>query len=226
MALPREESRLEALIESVRLLHASLELDDILRHLLRSAMGRLMARRGLIAIEREGGATIALVRGTAALKAGDPSDEAAARAADVSLMIPIGDAARPLGVLGLGLPPPAGFDPEEEDFTRTLVSVGASAIANARAHAETTRLNTLLDRKIEDLKTLLDLGRALATSAVDPEEVARVLGLTLAGHWAVSRFLVAAWKPGHPPVVRQRAVRLPDLELIRAALDGLPAATA
>ena len=42
--------------------------------------------------------------------------------------------------------------------------MGASAIVNARAHTETTRLNRLLDRKIEDLKTLLDLGRALVIS--------------------------------------------------------------
>src|SRR5262245_57764681 len=110
MALPREDSRLEALIESVRLLHASLELDDILRHLLRSAMGRLMARRGLIALEREDGVVLALVRGTAQLVAGDRFDEAAARAAAISLLIPIGDPARPLGMLGLGLPPPGGFD--------------------------------------------------------------------------------------------------------------------
>src|SRR6185295_10007194 len=103
MARPREESRLEALIESVRLLHASLELDDILRHLLRSAMGRLMARRGLIAIERDDDFTIALVRGTAQLRASEPFDEAAARAAEISLLIPIGDPSRPLGMLGLGL---------------------------------------------------------------------------------------------------------------------------
>src|SRR6185295_18402268 len=118
MARPREESRLEALLESVRLLHASLELDDILRHLLRSAMGRLMARRGLIGIldpgeyPPRGGTmysgglppdpllaplagtptprsvplaepayTLALVRGTAALRAGQRFDEEAARAA-------------------------------------------------------------------------------------------------------------------------------------------------
>ena len=216
-----EQSRLEALLESVRLLHSSLELDDLVRHLLRSAMGRLMARSGFIALEQANGLRLALVRGTSLLRVGDPVDQAQTAAADMQLLIPIGDAASPVGLLGLGKPPAGGFDAGEEEFTRALVSVGASAIVNARAHTETTRLNRLLDRKIEDLKTLLDLGRALVISAVDPEEVARVLGLTLAGHWVVSKFAVVAWKAGQPPVVRQRGMKLPDLEMIRAALPDL-----
>jgi phosphoserine phosphatase RsbU/P len=220
-----EQSRLEALLESVRLLHSSLELDDLVRHLLRSAMGRLMARSGFIALEQPDGLQFALVRGTSLLRAGGIFDEAQSTAAGIALLIPIGDATHPIGLLGLGKPPSDGFDSGEEEFTRALVSVGASAIVNARAHTETTRLNRLLDRKIEDLKTLLDLGRALVISAVDPEEVARVLGLTLAGHWAVSKFAVVAWKPGQPPVVRQRGVKLPDLELVRAALPEVPAAS-
>ena len=71
-----EQSRLEALLESVRLLHYSLELDDLVRHLLRSAMGRLMARSGFIALEQADGLRLALVRGTTLLRAGDPVDEA------------------------------------------------------------------------------------------------------------------------------------------------------
>jgi phosphoserine phosphatase RsbU/P len=224
MSRLREQSRLEALLESVRLLHSSLELDDLVRHLLRSAMGRLMARSGFIALQQPAGLRLVLVRGTTTLRAGEPIDEALSAAAGIDLLIPIGEAGNPVGLLGLGKPPAGGFDSGEEEFTRALVSVGASAIVNARAHTETTRLNRLLDRKIEDLKTLLDLGRALVISAVDPEEVARVLGLTLAGHWAVARFAVVAWKPGQAPVIRQRGLKLPDLEVVRSLLPELPAA--
>ncbi|MGA2596740.1 MAG: hypothetical protein ABSH09_07065 [Bryobacteraceae bacterium] len=39
------ESRLEALLESARLLHASVRLEDLLRHLLRTVMGRLLVGR-------------------------------------------------------------------------------------------------------------------------------------------------------------------------------------
>ena len=39
---PLDVSNLEALLESAQLLHASLDLDELLKHLLRTAMGRLV----------------------------------------------------------------------------------------------------------------------------------------------------------------------------------------
>ena len=107
MSRLREQSRLEALLESVRLLHSSLELDDLVRHLLRSGMGRLMARSGFIALEQPDGLRFALVRGTSMLRAGEPFDEGLSSAAEIALLIPIGDATHPVGLLGLGKPPGA-----------------------------------------------------------------------------------------------------------------------
>ena len=46
------ESRLESLLESAKLLNATLKLDDLLRHLLRTVMGRLLVSRCAIAIEK------------------------------------------------------------------------------------------------------------------------------------------------------------------------------
>jgi len=43
-------TQLEALLESAQLLHATLDLDALLRHLLRSVMGRLLVSRALIAV--------------------------------------------------------------------------------------------------------------------------------------------------------------------------------
>ena len=45
---PLDVSNLEALLESAQLLHASLDLDELLKHLLRTAMGRLVAARGVV----------------------------------------------------------------------------------------------------------------------------------------------------------------------------------
>src|ERR1017187_10304072 len=47
-------SGLQALLESARLLNSSLSLDELLRHLLRTVMGRLLVSRGVIAIENHG----------------------------------------------------------------------------------------------------------------------------------------------------------------------------
>jgi sigma-B regulation protein RsbU (phosphoserine phosphatase) len=205
--LPLSASRLEALLESAQLLHSSLELEDLLKHLLRSVMGRLLVSRGFVAVEDDGVLRYALVRGFRGLSAGQPYDEAAAREAGAVMLVPIGDAASPLGVLGLGAPAADGVDVEEEEFVAALTGLAASGISNARAHDQVQRLNRRLDHKVHELNTLLELVRAL-TEADEPEDVARLLGLTLAGQWAVGRFAVAAAKAGHPPVVRQKGAAL------------------
>jgi sigma-B regulation protein RsbU (phosphoserine phosphatase) len=220
---PLSVSRLEALLESAQLLHSSLELDDLLKHLLRSVMGRLVVPRGFVAVEEEGSMHLALVRGFKDLKAGDLFDADAARAAGATHVVPIGDGERPLGLIGLGTPAAGRVDPDEHEFLLALSGIAASGIANARAHDQVQQLNRRLDHKIHELQTLLELVRALS-EANEPDEVAHLLGLTLAGQWAVGRYAVAASKSGHPTVVRQKGARLTWqaswAALLRTAPDG------
>lgn len=198
-------SRLDALVESAALLHASRDPDDPLRHLLRSVMGRLVVSRALVALACDEGLRVAMQRGVKGLPAGSPFTEAAARAEGLQIFVPMGEGSAPVGVLALGPPARGAIDPEEARFLRALAGLAASGVANARAHAEVRRLNARLDLKIHDLETLLELVQVLARLE-EPEEVAQVIGLTLAGRWAASRYVVAAERPGHPPVIRQKQV--------------------
>src|SRR5947209_1873469 len=91
------ESRLEALLESAELLHASLRLEDLLRHFLRTVMGRLLVGRAVIAIRRDGVMRVALGRGVASLSTGDELTETSARAAGLEQVFPIGDPEQPIG---------------------------------------------------------------------------------------------------------------------------------
>ncbi len=207
VTVPLSVSRLEALLESAELLHSSLDLDDLLRHLLRSVMGRLVVSRALVAVEREGVLEVAIARGVRGVSAGQVFDRVEAERAGIALFVPIGQETAPVGVLGLGLPPTGRVDEPEVEFLRALAGLAASGIENARAHAEVQQLNRRLDRKIHELKALLDLVRAL-TSIEDPDEVAQLLGLTLAGQWLVARYAIVAEKPGHPVVNRQKATTL------------------
>ena len=225
MTTPLDPSRLEALLESAQLLHSSLDLPDLLRHLLRTVMGRLLVGRGLLAVEEEGKMRLALVRGMPKLTAGDLFDEAAARAAGAQLIFPIGDAEHPVGLLGISRPPGGEIVPEEMESLRALLGIAASGIANARAHAEARRLNLDLDQKVQELRALLDLVRGL-TSTLEPEAVANLLMLTLAGRWAVRKYALVAAKEGHPPVLRQRGMALPDLQSYQEMLADLPEAIA
>lgn len=215
----------EALLESAQLLHASLDLDALLRHLLRTVMGRLAVSKGLLAVDEHGVMRLELVRGLPKLKVGEAFEKTAARAAGVQQILPIGNAENPVGLLGIGASAKGSLSSEEMDFLRGLLGIAASGITNARAHSEAQRLNTDLDQKVQELRALLDLVRGL-TATLDPEDIARLLALTLAGRWAVRKYAIAAWKEGHPTVLRQKGIELPASEICRAALteitDAIP----
>jgi sigma-B regulation protein RsbU (phosphoserine phosphatase) len=213
--------RLQALLESTALLHASLDLDELLRHLLRSVMGRLVIGRALVAVEDGGAMRVAIVRGAPRLPPGTPFDEAIARDAGVELFLPIGDGLAPVGWLGIARPP-GGLEPEEEEFLRALLGLAASGIANARVHAEVRRLNQRLDQKVQELETLLESARVVS-STLDPDEVARLLALTLAGQWAVGRYAVAAWRARQTAVMREKGIVLPPAGEIRVEVEALAA---
>jgi phosphoserine phosphatase RsbU/P len=210
MASSLDASRLEALLESAQLLHSSLNIEDLLRHLLRSVMGRLLVSKALIAVEENETMRVALARGLPKLAVGEKFDEETARASGLDLILPIGDLAHPTGFLALGRPLNRDVGDEELEFLRALLGIAASGIENARAHAESNKLNQALDQKVQELKTLLDLVRGL-TSNLEPDDVAQLLMLTLAGRWAVRRRALIAWKKGHPVVLRMKGMELGDL---------------
>ena len=221
-------SRLEALLESAQLLHGSRDLDEQLGHLLRSVMGRLVVRRALIALEREHTMRLALVRGLPRLAVGDAFDAAAAAESGIELVLPIGPESRPLGLLGLGRSGRGAVGEEETTFLKAQLGLAASGIADARAREESRRLNRSLDQKIQDLSSLLDLVRGL-NSSLEAGEVAQLLMLTLAGRWMLRRSALAAWKPGHPPVLRQQGMDIGGLlgdEPARSGVAELPDAIA
>lgn len=229
------ESRLESLLESAKLLNASLKLEDLLRHLLRTVMGRFLVIRCAIAVREKGVLKVALARGSAALKTGAVFDKQAAAQAGLELFHDIGDPEAPAGILAMSRPARGELEPGEQDFLRALLGLAASGIANAQAHDEAVRSARSLDQKVQELRALLDLVRGLA-STLDPEEIAQLLVLTLAGRWIVRKHAIATWKEGHPeiarhkgleltPAVKEKAASLPDslvIEADDAAALGLP----
>ncbi len=215
-----DTSRLEALVESASLLNASLDLDELLRHLLRSVMGRLLVGKACIAVSDVGVMRLAIGRGVPKLVPGEPFEADAARAHGIDVVIPIGTPEEPVGLLGFARPDEARFK-AEEGFIAALLGMAATSITNARAHARAAHLAQELGQKVQELRALLDLVKGFAATE-DPEDVAHLLALTLAGRWAITRYAVAAWKPGHPPVVRQRGFQIEDPLKFDALIDALP----
>jgi sigma-B regulation protein RsbU (phosphoserine phosphatase) len=218
-----DATRLESLLESAQLLNSSLDLDSLLKHLLRTVMGRTLVGRGFIAVSNDGQMLIAQLRGLKNLKIGDPFDERILRESGIASLYPIGDADNPIGFLGLGKPPAGDIPAEEIESLNALLGIAASSIANAQAHDETRKFNFQLNEKVQELRALLDLVRGL-TSTLEAAEVARLLILTLTGRWAVGKYALFAQKENHLPVVRQKGINLPPVEAFGEILKDLPEA--
>jgi sigma-B regulation protein RsbU (phosphoserine phosphatase) len=213
-------SGMQALLDSVRLLNASLDLQDLLNHLARTVMGRLLVTRIAVAIEEKGEMRVALARGVPGLAKGTPLTQAAAAEKKLENWYTIGPPEHPMGALALGKPALGEITPEQHQLLLALLEVAETAVLNARAHEETVRTNRALDQNVQELNAVLDLARGLA-SKLDAEEIAHLLALTLAGRWTIRRHALAAWRSGHAPVTRQRGIRLPDLAVLQAAAAEL-----
>ena len=206
------DSRLQALLESAKLLSSSLALDDLLAHLLRTVMGRLLVSKALIAVDLDGSMRVAQARGLPGLVKGDIYTEEIGRAARLELFYAIGQTDRPIGVLALGRPTRGFLEPGEEEFLNALLGLATSSISNAQAHEATLRSNDKLEQKVQELRALIDLSRGVSAS-LEPDDIAQMLTLTLAGRWIISKHGFVAWKAGHAEMHRQKGL---DLQFLLA----------
>ncbi len=202
-----DESRLQALLESAKLLSSSLALPDLLAHLLRTVMGRLLVSKAVIAVDLDGAMRVALARGLPTFSKGDLFNEQIGRAAKLEQFFPITQTDRVTGMLALGRPARGFLEPEEEDFLNALLGLAASSIANAQAHEEAVQSNERLAQKVQELRALIDLVRGLSAS-LEPDGIAQMLMLTLAGRWIISKYGLVTWKTGHPEILRQKGLDL------------------
>jgi len=213
-------SGLQALLESARLLNSSLSLEDLLRHLLRTVMGRLLVTRGVVAIEEGGEMRVALARGVPGVAKGSLFREAEAASLKLDLVYAIGDSGKTVGLLALGRPALGDLTTEQHELLLGMLELAAVALANARAHEKTVRVAHSLDQTVQELRAILDLARGLAAK-IEADEIAHLLALTLAGRWTSRRHAVAAWRKDHNPVIRQRGIILPDLETLQSTTREL-----
>jgi phosphoserine phosphatase RsbU/P len=213
-----ETSRLESLLESAKLLNGTLDLDGLLRHLLRTVMGRLLVSKAAIALESNGRMEVSLCRGLPLLTAGSAMDADTAAGHGLAHYFPIGDPEQPVGALAVPALAAGKLDDGEREFIEALLGLAATGIANARAHRDVVKSNASLDQKIQELRALLDLVRGLAATT-EPEEVAQMLTLTLSGRYALRKHAIHTWKAGQPAIERAKGFDGLDGTVLRKAVE-------
>ena len=86
-------------------------------------------------------------------------------------------------------------------FLESLASVATPAIENSRVYEEVQQVNTRLDRKIQELNTLFEIGRKLV-AMLDGEEVLRLFSYALMGQLLLTRHLIVLRRPNGEQIVR------------------------
>lgn len=218
-----------ALFEFSRVINSSLDLRFILGHILLTIMGKILATRGMVAIEKEKGKFgVEMAKGFSAelqgtrftigafpkslvyldkLKASRNPWAATLKRHGIRLLLPMFIAERPIGFLGFGERLSGKkLTAMEETYLRSLANISATAIEKSKTLGEIQQVNRKLDRKIQELNTLFDLGKEFGV-LLDPEKLVRLLVFSLLGQIGVNRYLIC---------LRDRS----DMKVAAARLDG------
>jgi phosphoserine phosphatase RsbU/P len=219
-----------ALFEFSKVINSSLDLQFILNHILLTLMGKLLSTKGMILLKREKSSSYTVealkgfpheLLGTAMTIKRVPEslfhagkDDASKhswfaplREAGVAIVLPLAIAEKPIGLLCFGERfSGKKLTPMEETYLRSLANISATAIEKSRTVSEIEFVNRKLDRKIQELNTLFELGKEFGV-LLDPDKLVRLLVLSLQGQIGVSRYLIC---------LRENA----DMKVTAARLDG------
>ncbi len=201
-----------ALFEFSKIINSSLDLKFILNHILLTIMGKTLSSKGLVILEKaKGQFAIEMTKGFPVevqsiklpiksipqslfqvdkLKESQHPWVKPLKLNGVKILLPMFIADRPIGLLGFG----ERFSPKklsaiEETYLRSLANISATAIEKSRTIDEVHQVNRKLDRKVQELNTLFDLGKEFG-ALLDPDKLVRLFVFSLLGQVGVSRYLI------------------------------------
>ncbi|HSR17670.1 MAG TPA: PP2C family protein-serine/threonine phosphatase, partial [Ignavibacteriaceae bacterium] len=217
----RFKRNLTALVEFSRIINSSLELNFILNNMLLTCMGKFFATKGLIALKKDGVLALTAVKGISdELKKSFPKIsvlnweiEGNAHEKDlpeeflkekslneflstcgIVKMEKICSSTDCLGFIGLGeklnkIP----YTEEDIEFLRTILNISATAVKNSLTINELTRVNRVLDSRIQRLNALFELSKEFGLVS-ESTRVAKLLVYSVIGQFLVSKFAVVIFE--------------------------------
>jgi sigma-B regulation protein RsbU (phosphoserine phosphatase) len=219
----------KALFEFSKVINSSLDLRFILSHILLTIMGKILSTKGMVVLEKaKGKYAIEMVKGFPAelqnaeltikripqslfhvdkLRASQHPWLKPLKKHGVRILLPMFIADRPIGFLGFGERFSAKkLSTMEETYLRSLANISATAVEKSRTIIELQQVNRKLDRKIQELNTLFELGKEFG-ALLDPDKLIRLFVFSLLGQIGVSRYLIS---------LRDRS----DMKVAASRLDG------
>jgi phosphoserine phosphatase RsbU/P len=201
-----------ALFEFSTVINSSLDLRFILGHIMLTIMGKLLSSRAAAVLrhddgmyrcemmkgmpEHEGECALAiktLPRGLQYIERIDPVRHPWVKyfmENKLEILLPLRSGSGPIGFLAFARrATPKPLTSRETTYLRSLTNIAATAIDKCHTIGELKVVNRRLDRKIQELNTLFDLGKEFG-AVLDPEKLVRLLVFSLMGQVGVHRYLV------------------------------------
>ncbi len=208
----RKLLELSALFEISQLLNSSLNLTSIVDNILLSPMGRMMINRGMVLLNRGGHEfEVFTLKGLSRDLIGKrivipdmPTKSFLLEEADTKrfpwvsffepfelrVFLPITLRNDVLGLAAFGKKLVGGTYRESEiEFLSSLANIAGTSIQNGRVFEELKSVNLRLDKKVQELHTLFDIGKEL-NATLDAQKALKLLSYGLMGELMLNRFAI------------------------------------
>ncbi len=223
---------LQSLFEMSQVLNASLNLRTVLNNLLLTPMGRMMISRGLVLVANEHGSfEVSVMKGLPRDLAGKrlfaeptidqpvfvqqiPDRDNVIKSffakLDIDLIVPITSNSGTVGLIGFGRKlGGVEFTPSEIEYLISLSNIASSAIANALMYQKLEHVNRQLDKKIQELKTIFEIGKEL-NATLETDRIVNLLIYAVMGELVVNRCFVFLKQEDEMRLFAARGVRVDE----------------
>lgn len=223
---------LQSLFEMSQVLNASLNLRNVLNNLLLTPMGRMMISRGLVLVANEHGSfEVSVMKGLPRDLAGKrlfaeptidepvfvqqiPDRENVLKSffakLDIDLIVPITSNSGTVGLIGFGRKlGGVEFTPSEIEYLISLSNIASSAIANALMYQKLEHVNRQLDKKVQELKTIFEIGKEL-NATLETDRIVNLLIYAVMGELVVNRCFVFLKQQDELRLFAARGVRVDE----------------
>jgi sigma-B regulation protein RsbU (phosphoserine phosphatase) len=237
----RKLLELSALFEISQLLNSSLNLTSIVDNILLSPMGRMMINKGLFLLHRgDFQFEIFTLKGLSRDLIGKriPLNDLPLKPFlieeikdgqfpwlpffaefDIKLFVPIILRNDVLGLVAFGKKLIGkNYIESEIEFLTSIANIAATSIQNGMVFEELRNVNARLDKKIQELNTLFDIGKEL-NATLESSKIARLLSYGLMGEMMLNKFVILVRRNESIQTLEKRG--FPQMDMSHPALENL-----
>jgi phosphoserine phosphatase RsbU/P len=229
-----------ALFEFSNLLNSSLDIQFILDHILLSSMGKMLLTKGCIILLKS--ANIYSVRSVKGISLDQYGTEIKITECppdiffidkmdfkkykwlkhfsdiDLKISIPVTSKDKTLGIIFFGEKfTHKDFDANDTFFLKAISNIASTSIDNSLIVQDLQKANRDLDKKIQQLNTLFDIGKEFVM-LFEEDKIIRLLSFSLMGQMGIKNYAVLIKKNG---VLNINLSKIPYIEQYTDLLQGL-----